>query len=171
MPKRRMKRHAVTQPQDQSYRLIPLTRNQNAIVDAADYEWLSQWNWAAVWFDLAHCFAAVRDKHENNGRSLSMHRAIMDCPPDKEIDHINHNMLDNRRSNLREASHQENCCNRRKHRDNTSGFKGVYWHTSGGKWAASIHLGMFATKEEAARAYDEAAKIIHGEFAHLNFPT
>ncbi len=47
MPKRRMKRHAVTQPLDPSYRLIPLTQHQNAIVDTADFDWLSQWNWHA----------------------------------------------------------------------------------------------------------------------------
>ena len=58
MPKLRVKRHAVTQPLDQSYRLIPLTQGQNAIVDVEDFEWLDQWNWCAQW--TGRHFYAVR---------------------------------------------------------------------------------------------------------------
>lgn len=88
-------------------------------------------------------------------------------------DHINHDGLDNRRINLRPATVAQNAQNRRRYSSNTSGFKGVYLEH--GRWRAHIghphrHLGCFATKEEAARAYDAAALAMWGEYAHLNFP-
>jgi hypothetical protein len=97
-----------------------------------------------------------------------------------EIDHVNGDGLDNRRENLRVATHAQNASNRGVRVNNTSGFKGVHANHSGrGKqWFAYIttnykrqHLGMFGTAEEAARAYDAAAVRLHGEFARLNFPS
>lgn len=60
MPKRRMKRHAVTQPLDTDYRFIALTQNKNAIVDASDFESLNEFNWCAQWHQDSHKFYAVR---------------------------------------------------------------------------------------------------------------
>lgn len=64
-----------------------------------------------------------------------------------------------------------------KQRNNTSGFRGVYWEKTRGKWKAqatlnrkNLHLGMFSSKEDAARAYDRKAREIHGPSAILNFP-
>jgi len=175
MPKRRVRRHEVVQPLDQSYRLIPLTRGQTAIVDSKDFEWLSQWNWRADWNKYTKSFYASQSCTEN-GHSR-MHRLIMDALPTEEIDHRNRNTLDNRRDNLRKCSHPQNGSNRPKERSNASGFKGVWWHKIGKKWCAElrvdntkIYLGLFNTAEEAAHAYDEAAKLHHGEFAYLNFP-
>ncbi len=91
------------------------------------------------------------------------------------IDHINHDPLDNRIANLRACTDSENICNRRKPSTNTSGFKGVFWDTQAKSWRAAIeksgkkyHLGLFATREEGATAYDLAAPKYHGEFACLN---
>jgi hypothetical protein len=69
MPHKRsaVKRHAVTQPLDTSYRYIPLTRNLNAIVDADDFDWLSKWNWHAVWNPCTKSFYATRTNVVNNG--------------------------------------------------------------------------------------------------------
>jgi hypothetical protein len=92
-------------------------------------------------------------------------------PPD-QIDHVNANGLDNRLANLRLASQGLNNANRRLGRNNTSGIKGVRWHSGHGKWYAGIsiagrqkHLGTFTSKEEATQAYRAAAKLHFGEFA------
>lgn len=94
------------------------------------------------------------------------------------IDHRNGNGLDNQRENLRPATKGQNSANRKLRADSTSGFKGVCAHPGNGlPWRAQIvrnykkrHLGLFATAEEAARAYDAAAVELFGEFARLNFP-
>jgi len=169
-------RHAVTQPSDSSYRLIPLTQGQNAIVDAGDFDWLNHWNWCAQWNSHTNSFYARR-KHCVAGKweHLAMHAVILGCSEGQEGDHKNHDTLDNRRTNLRKCTEQQNGYNCRKHRRNTSGFKGVFWDEGERKWRAAIrhnnkliHLGRFFSKEAAARCYDEAATRLHGEFAYLN---
>lgn len=173
MPKCRVKRHSVTQPLDKPYRLIPLTQGQNAIVDVADYESLSQWNW------FAHregrnkqSFYARRTVDSDT--TIAMHRLIAGVKSGEETDHINGNTLDNRRRNLRRCTPVGNARNCRRNCRSTTGYKGV--RILKGKWAATIrtggqrvHLGTFSNKEDAAWAYDQAALRYHGEFAHLNF--
>jgi len=108
---------------------------------------------------------------------LHIHRLITGAPKGMDIDHINGNPLDNRKSNLRICTHTENMRNRGANKNNTSGYKGVGWHKKGKKWGAtikhnykSVYIGLYEDKEEAARAYDKKAKELHGEFAYLNFP-
>lgn len=99
-------------------------------------------------------------------------------PEGMEIDHINGDGSDNRLCNLRLATRSENCMNRGSQKNKSSVFRGVNWHKKQSKWIAcikphghtSIHLGTFETEEDAARAYDEAARKHYGEFARLNFP-
>lgn len=171
-------RHEVTQPQDPTIRLIPLTCNRSAIVDADDYEFLMQWNWYALWSRGTQTFYAVRGVKNNKGRTIPfpMHRAVMPCEPGFVNDHINGDTLDNRKSNLRCATNSENLCNRRLQSNNTSGFRGVGWVKKDKRWRArlkvdgqEIVLGYFKTAEEAAKAYDEGARKVYGEFARLNF--
>jgi hypothetical protein len=170
----RVKRHAVTQPLDASYRLIPLTQNLNAVVDAADYEWLSQWSWCASQSPWKKLFYAVRRVRKGeNLTTASMHRLIFGGT----CDHINRNGLDNRRANLRAATPAQQMQNQSLRSSNTSGFRGVSWQSRVGKWRASVHqngkpiyLGYFTDKEQAAKIRDEAAKALYGEFAVLNFP-
>src|ERR1700741_4140580 len=130
MPKgvypRRVKRHAVIQPLETDYRFIPLTRNQNAIVDAADFEWLSQWNWYAMWSKCTKSFYAARRGPCSS--VIFMHRLIIDS--EKLVDHKDHNTLDNRRENLRKCTYMQNSQNKRMRRNNRSGFKGVRWEES-----------------------------------------
>ena len=91
--------------------------------------------------------------------------------PQREIDHINGYGLDNRFENLREATRRENGRNRKKHKNNTSGFRGVYWHKKARKYHARIktnekriHIGLFNTAEEASEAYEASAKRLFGKF-------
>lgn len=147
---------------------IPLTQGKFAIVDNKDFKWLSQYNWV---FDSRYAKAA-------NGKRnavLVMHRLIMQTPKGMDTDHINGDGLDNQRKNLRVCTHAQNLANRLKQKDNTSGFKGVYWSKDRKKWMAQVRFhgkkyqSRHKTKEQAARAYDEMAKKYFGEFARLNF--
>ena len=107
-----------------------------------------------------------------NGKNEKMHRFIFG-DSEKSIDHINRNKLDNRLTNLREADHSENKYNKPKQANNTSGYKGVF--RSRNKWRVEIQakgikyaLGSFDSNVEAAKAYNEKAKELFGEFAYLN---
>lgn len=152
---------------------IPLTQEKFAIVDESDYEFLMQWRWHAQ--KSTNTWYVCRKQRLPSGRYsfLTIHRLLLDAPEGIEVDHINFNGLDNRRTNLRLATHRQNRRNQKLRRDNTSGFKGVGRYRE--KWIARIvvngkhiHLGLFERVEDAARAYNEAALLLHGEFASLN---
>jgi hypothetical protein len=111
-------------------------------------------------------------------QTLLLHRLVMGLGSGRkvQVDHINGDKLDNRRANLRLCDNRQNHQNTSKPVTNTSGFKGVHSHPMSKKWVAAIsinskltHLGMFETKELAAKAYDDAARKFYGEFARLNF--
>ncbi|GAA2696364.1 AP2 domain-containing protein [Actinoplanes palleronii] len=96
------------------------------------------------------------------------------------VDHINGDGMDNRRANLRPATHSQNNCNKGSMRTASSQHKGVSLisRRKSRPWLAQIkkdrryfYLGYFDSQDDAARAYDAAARELHGEFAHLNFPT
>ena len=153
---------------------IPLSRGLKALVDDEDYAQLSAGNWFAS--DGKRGFYAMRSVCINSRyKSIPMHRLLVDIPIGMQVDHINHNTLDNRKCNLRVCTIIQNQANSRRHKQNTSGFKGVCREGNG--WRAQIHstgqqiyLGHFAAPEAAARAYDQAALKQWGEFAYLNFP-
>lgn len=91
------------------------------------------------------------------------------------VDHINRNGLDNRWTNLRAVGIRENALNRNRYENNTSGYKGVHFSKKQQKWVAYIdldkkrtHLGYHNSAEGAARAYDQAAKVLFGEYAAPN---
>jgi hypothetical protein len=149
---------------------IPLTQGYFAIVDADDYENLSQYKWhAGVKGD--RCYA-----YRKKGKKLiAMHREILNAPTGMHCDHINHNGLDNRKANLRLCTPQQNLFNQRPHRNSTSRYKGVYWSGEKKKWRAEIkhngrkiHIGYFDYEADAAIAYDDYAAELFGEFAWLN---
>lgn len=149
---------------------IQLTRGKFAIVDAADFRMLSQWSWSAKW-DGSNWYAESYSAPKGNRSIARMHQLLAGVG----ADHIDGNGLNNTRANLRSASSSQNAFNRRIPSTNSSGFKGVSWHKRIRKWQAKIgcqgkvtYLGYFATAEEAARAYNAAARELFGEYARLN---
>ena len=160
-------------PPNDEIRYIPLTRGKFAIVDAADYESLSQHKWFANGDEHRGFYAGRRV----GSKLLLMHRVIMNPPEGMVVDHIDGNGLNNRRSNLRLCTQKQNSRNAAPSRRSSSRFKGVYFNKRTRKWIATIgyngktiHLGSFDDEIEAARAYDRKARELFGEFAYLNFP-
>ena len=157
-------------------KLISLTQGQFAQVDDEDFEWLSQWKWLAQKDD--HTYYACRSIRKNKRYfTIKMHREIMKTPRELEVDHIDHNGLNNQRHNLRNCTRSENCKNHNTH--SLTGYLGVSFYDFNRKkskpyratiWVngGNIHLGTFATAKEAAIAYNNAAIKYHGEFANLN---
>lgn len=150
---------------------VPLVNGGWTIIDADDFSKISR----LVWFQHnGYALYYIRD--ENGSRTQGrLHRLILSSPKGVLVDHINGNPLDNRKRNLRLCNDTGNARNANKRKDNTSGFKGVTFHKDTGKWQASIrangnpkYLGLFDTKEEAAKIYDAACLEYHGEFAKNN---
>jgi hypothetical protein len=160
-----------------TFRRIPLSRGKYAIVDARDYESLSRYKWY-LHVSMGTCYAVRNVKRNGKMGHLWMHRVIMNAPEELVVDHINHNGLDNRRVNLRLATHKQNKWNSRKGKTRgKSRYKGVGWDRRSRKWRAVLcvngkkqSLGYYEDEIEAAKACDRAARKYKGEFAVLNFP-
>lgn len=149
---------------------IKLTQGKYALVDDDDFEWLSKYKW---------CYCnryAIRQPSRKLGKRklIQMHKEIMNTPDNLNTDHINGNGLDNRKCNLRICTHQQNLFNQKRRSNNVSGYKGIRpdkygWEAVIGYNYKTITLGIYATPEEAAQAYDKKAIKLFGNFAKLNF--
>lgn len=158
---------------------IKLTQGQVALVDDADYDWLTQYKWCAYKHRSGN-FYSIRASSRKDGKqyTIMMHRQILGLKKGdkRQGDHRDHNTLDNRRNNLRICTGQQNQLNQKSHPNTTSRFKGVSWSKSCKKWIVHIrikgklkHLGYFISEIEAALMYDKAAEKYYKEFAYLNF--
>jgi hypothetical protein len=164
-------------------KLIPLSQlgkhrgKYFAIVDDEDFDRLSQYLWHISTSTKTMYAKAITEVNE---KEVYMHREIIGNPNGPQVDHVNGNGLDNRRSNLRLATNGENSRNAKKHGHEIalSKFKGVCTQKSLiSPWRAYISidckktsLGSFNSEVNAAQAYDAAALEHFGEFARLNFP-
>lgn len=162
--------------------LVPLGGKKNpgrfALVDPEDAERVLSYRWCPAMVaqngDRQYLYAVSSKARP----SRYMHRFILGITdPKVKVDHINHNGLDNRRCNLRVGSHQQNLFNRRPNAHATSQYKGVHWVKSRERWRARIRfngrdicIGDFEDEQEAAEAYDDAALMLFGSRAYLNFP-
>ena len=160
----------------QRFKKIKLTQGKYALVDAEDFEWLSQWKWS---FDIrkgdktGYAFRNTR-MDEGTRRRLRMHNEILGS---SGIDHVNGNGLDNRKQNLRPATGHQQAYNKGVHSHKKSkGCKGVsivkdrngipaYWIARITVKGERKYLGTFRNHIAASRAYIKAAKEFHGEFA------
>lgn len=157
---------------------IQLSRGYYSQVDDGNFNYLEQFVWYVQ--PVKGTFYAYRRYHQDNGKwvTIMMHRDIMDFyPGDPMLDHWDHNGLNNQRFNLRPASNSQNQANQNKRVGGTSIYKGVCWNKVANKWKSDItkdtkkqFVGLFDSELEAAKAWDEKAKLLFGDFANVNFP-
>ncbi len=148
------------------YRIIKSTNGRDIFVDVEDFLELEQYDWYA--WGHKQTFYAVRSKMiKGIKQKFYMHKIIMlkhsGNANGREIDHGNHNGLDNRKSNLAYCTRRKNAENRI---DNTTGYSGVYSQKGTGKWTAQVwltgklrYLGTFLTKEDAHNAAIDFRKL------------
>lgn len=152
---------------------IPLTRGKVAVIDFSDFEKVRDLNWQALRGSKTWYAVTTVER-----RQIYMHRLLMSAGKNQLVDHKDGDGLNNRRQeNLRFATNHQNHQNRSYYPVGSSRFKGVYFHKPAKKWVARIslnnkttHVGIFEDEEDAARAYDSAARRHYGEFARPNFP-
>jgi len=172
-------------------RKITLTKGYVALIDDIDFDRINQHSWQAVVEDRVKNVpvTAYAQRTEWYGvdtggkrlrRTVRMARVILDAQPGEQVDHIERpahgaKVVDNRRSNLRLATHAQNMRNQRIRKGGSSRHKGVCFHRKERCWRAQItvngrqiHIGRYHVEADAADAYDAAAIKHHGQFAQLN---
>ena len=130
-----------------------------ALIDLEDIDKVKKYRWC------------LHNGYAKNNDIGVLHRFIISCPEGMEVDHINRNRLDNRKSNLRVVTHQQNNMNKGVTKSNTSGYPGVYWYKNRNKWQVGIKvnykqifLGYFNDLEEAIEIRKQAEIKYFGEY-------
>ncbi len=149
---------------------IQLTQGQVALVDDWNYEELNKYKWQAKWNEHTKSYYAARGIG-NPQKTKRMHCEIMKTPKGMFCDHINHNTLDNREENLRNATRSQNGMNRRVNRNNKLGEKCISPHRYGFvviiyKDGKCVFNKKFNTLDQAIHARNNAINQHHGEFAN-----
>lgn len=146
---------------------IKLSNGGSTQVSPEDYDELIKYSWRRD--SMGYVSSVIK------GKFTSMHRVVNKTPKGMFTDHINRDVMDNRRENLRTCTNKQNRGNSKPAKGSVSKYKGVYRNFRDAKWYAQIrvdgksfHLGMFACEDEAAKAYNKAALIHFGEFARIN---
>lgn len=125
------------------------------------------------------CYFVSNTYTDGKRHIISLHRYIMNCKlHDKvTVDHINGNTLDCRKSNLRICTHAQNCRNRKISKNNSSGYRGVFWNKRDNLWCSQIvfdkhryNLGRYSDNISAAKIFDIASIYFYKEYAKTNFP-
>ena len=151
--------------------------DKSILVDDEDYERVCAIKWYLRTGSVGRIEYCGGGRKHPVKKSVSVHRFILGLTSeDKEVvDHINHNFLDNRKSNLRLCTHAENMWNTGSHQDSRSRYKGVSFISTRNKWSAYVKqnskayfCGYHLTERSAALAYNKMAALLHGEFACLN---
>jgi hypothetical protein len=161
-------------------KLVELTQGYSAIVDDRDYDRVSEFKWLAQvrpGGKGVYAKTSLPRTYGGHRPCLYMHRLIMRIYNRKiKVDHKDNDGLNNRRCNIRVATTSQNGGNCRKQKHTTSRFKGVHWRKDCKRWSVAVvknrrryHIGHFKSEVAAARAYDEAARLMFGEFALVNF--
>jgi hypothetical protein len=144
------------------------------LIDAEDWPWISGFKWSVSSDGGGRMYVSTRF----GKKKIYLHRMLLKAPDGQRVDHRSGNPLDNRKANLRLATHQQNMFNRRKaqtygRKPTTSSFKGVSWDNSCGRYKARImkdrvnhYLGSFMDERSAAMAYARAEQEMFGEFAY-----
>jgi len=155
------------------YVTIMMPCGAETTVDVADYPAVELYRWCS--HNQGYARAKVWDTATKKQTTLLMHRLLLTPPADMHIDHIDGNPSNNRRSNLRLATSQQNAGNSKKQAGCSSQYRGVSWDKRDKKWRAQVrqngrqkYLGLFTDEAEAALAYNTAAVELFGEFAKLN---
>jgi hypothetical protein len=160
-------------PTDENTILVPLTgekgKGKFILMDKEDYHIVE-----GKAINYHHTgYAVVSRVVDGKRKQLRLHRLIVNAQPNDYVDHKNHDLLDNRKQNLRICTNQQNQFNKLKKKDASSKYKGVSYVPEHYKCSIkyngkNIHLGTFKTEDEAAKAYNKKAKELFGEFAILN---
>lgn len=152
---------------------IPITQGQSTIVDDWWYDYLMQWKWFAMWNKCTNSFYAVRrEGKQPHQKAILMHRVIMNTPDGMQCDHIHHNTLDNRESELRNATRAQNMRNKSLQSNNELRMRGIRRRASGNYMVRLMFEGVtvlnktFPNLDDAIKARLDAERKYFGEFAY-----